>query len=76
VLDDGDHARGHEAGRAHGLTGAGHLGDLDRAARHRHLDAPAGGGRRDLELAHAVADVDEHLDPVAPHGGPSLRCQR
>ena len=68
VLDQGYDPRRHEAGRTHGLAGAGDLGDLDHAAAGGDLDAAAGLGGQDLErLRAATADVDQHLDSVALH---------
>jgi hypothetical protein len=67
VLDDGDDAAGHEASRAHDLTAAGDLGDLDRAAGDQDVDSSPFARGQDLEAADAVAGVDEDLDAVAFH---------
>ena len=57
----------HEPRRAHRTTGAGDLGDLDRAPHVGDLDATPRPGGQDLEALDAVADVDDHLDPVPLH---------
>jgi hypothetical protein len=67
MLDDGDHPAGHEAGRAHHLTTAGDLGDLDGSPGDDHVDPATFAGGDDLEAAHLVPGVDQDLDAIAFH---------
>src|SRR5512132_2207257 len=72
MLDDGDNPAGHEAGRAHHLTAAGDLGDLDRSPGDDHVDAATFAGGDDLEAAHLVPGVDEDFYPIALHSFTSV----
>ena len=67
MLDHGHHPGRHEAGRADGPTGPGHLGDFHRPRGVGDLDASSGSGGPDVEALHAVTHVDDDLDPVSLH---------
>jgi hypothetical protein len=68
VLDDRDHAIGHEPAGADHLAAPGNLGHLDDASPGGHLDPPAGAGGLDLEPLNPAAGIDHDLDTVASHG--------
>src|SRR5512133_429662 len=72
MLDDGDNPAGHEAGRAHHLTAAGDLGDLDGSSGDDHVDPATFAGGDDLEAAHLVPGVDQDLDAIALHNVTSV----
>ena len=68
MLDERDHAGGHEATDADGLSRSRDLGHLDDAAPGRRDLHPAPRLRRlDLVGPHAVARVHDDLDPVSFH---------
>jgi hypothetical protein len=67
VLDDRDHAIGHEPACPDHLAAPGDLGYLDDASPGGHLDPPAGAGGLDLEPLNPAAGIDHDLDTVASH---------
>ena len=77
MLDDRHHPAGHEARRAHHLTAAGDLGDLDRSPGDDHVDPATFAGGDHLEAADLVPGVDQDLDAIAFHNLTSVEdCQR
>src|SRR4029077_18906154 len=71
MLDDRDHSRRHELRRTNLVPAARPFGDVDVATHGRDLDAAAVLRRDDLERAHPITDVDEHLYTITTHD-PSL----
>src|ERR1700731_1494580 len=67
VLDQGQHAAGHEPGRPYRGSGTGDLGDLDDAAPVADLDAPPGPGGDHLVGPGLLTRVNDDLDPVTLH---------
>ena len=53
---------------SHRRPGAGHLANLDHAARGDDLDPPARLGGHDLERLDALSGVDHGFDPITLHG--------
>ena len=77
MLDDGDHAASHEAGRSHHLTTAGDLGHLDCSPGDDHVDPATLAGGDHLEAAHLIPRVDEDLHSITLHRFTSVEdCQR
>lgn len=68
VLDERHHAAGHEPRPTHGLTVAGHLGNVNDPPAGRDFDPPSGSCGRDLVGTGAVVSGHDDLDAIAFHG--------
>ena len=73
MLDEGHHARRHEATCPDRLTRPGDLGYLHDRAGRRDLYSPSGLRRLDLERLDAVPGVDHDLYAITFHGPIVLR---
>ena len=67
VLDDRDHAGGHEPATTNDDSGAGHLGHFDGSAHVRDLYPASRFGREDVVGLRPVTNIDYDLYTVAFH---------
>lgn len=67
MLDEGEDARGHEAGSSNRRAATGDLGDLDDPTALRHFDPSTSTGGFDFIGPGRSTSVDDDLDTITLH---------